>query len=497
VKRYLALATLIVAFWPVWLWYLQRWTDQSDEPLGILALVTLFALNALKRGAQSPLPIKDPPIAAIAGPPVAAVADPPAASVALLAVYSLSWPWVPKVVHAVLALIVTGLLISSITPSPRCNLGNWILLLLSLPIVASLNFVFGYPLRLLVSVIAAPLLSVNGFPAFIEGTTITWSSHMVEIDAPCSGIKMLWLSTFLAAALSSLCELSLARGALLLLLSGCTAIAANVLRVTSLFYIEAGIIAVPPQLHDLVHQGVGVAVFALLAGAILWTAISLRGAPGYSVRSSDRSLLGQRSDGSPTRPDKMRPLESPLSRRRWIVFLLAGSIASLVPLLPLSSVAGGGEKITFRGWPGYLEGRALRPLTAGTIQQRFAAEFPGRIGIFTDGTRTIVLRWLRQATRQLHPSSDCYRGLGYTITWLPMYVTGDGTRWTRFEAKRGSEIVHVRERIHDESGHSWSDASSWYWAALLQRTCAPWWDITVAEKAVSEGSQEGGALQYN
>lgn len=34
----------LAAFWPVWCWYVSRMTDGSDEPLGILALITVLVL---------------------------------------------------------------------------------------------------------------------------------------------------------------------------------------------------------------------------------------------------------------------------------------------------------------------------------------------------------------------------------------------------------------------------------------------------------------------
>jgi hypothetical protein len=49
-------------------------------------------------------------------------------------------------------------------------------------------------------------------------------------------------------------------------------------------------------------------------------------------------------------------------------------------------------------------------------------------------------------------------------------------------ATRGSERLRVRERIYTAAGDSWTDVSSWYWQAVLERTTGPWWAITVAER---------------
>ena len=85
----------------------------------------------------------------------------------------------------------------------------------------------------------------------------------------------------------------------------------------------------------------------------------------------------------------------------------------------------------------------------------------------------------------MHAASDCFRGAGYAITEKPMDVDGDRGRWSCFEARKGAEGRLVCERIFEnrkldepESGTSWSDVSSWYWAAAFGRTKGPWWAVT-------------------
>lgn len=107
-------------------------------------------------------------------------------------------------------------------------------------------------------------------------------------------------------------------------------------------------------------------------------------------------------------------------------------------------------------------------------------DFPGRIGRFSDGEREIVIRWVTEATRKLHPASDCFQGLGYSIKPRALQRDDKGSLWSSFGASKGNERLRVRERIHSESGETWTDVSSWYWAALREE--GPWWAITVAEK---------------
>ena len=131
-------------------------------------------------------------------------------------------------------------------------------------------------------------------------------------------------------------------------------------------------------------------------------------------------------------------------------------------------------------WPLTWQGRALRPLALSAVEQRFAAHFPGRIARLTDDEQLLVLRDVSVATRMLHPAADCYRGLGYRIEQARLERDDDALLWRCFIAERGGRRTRVCERIVDANGASFTDTSSWYWAALLGRSSGPWRAITTA-----------------
>jgi len=135
----------------------------------------------------------------------------------------------------------------------------------------------------------------------------------------------------------------------------------------------------------------------------------------------------------------------------------------------------------FYGWPNEFEGKTLTELPLTQLEQRFTTDFPGRIGRFTDGEREIVIRWVTEATRKLHPASDCFQGIGYSVKPLALHRDKHGSLWSSFTATKGNERLRVYERIHDNSGETWTDVSAWYWSAL-RRDRGSWWAITVAEK---------------
>ncbi len=165
--------------------------------------------------------------------------------------------------------------------------------------------------------------------------------------------------------------------------------------------------------------------------------------------------------------------------RSALGFLTACLLAGLAPLFTVPSERP--PEAPFPGWPERWEGRVLVPRTATPAEAAFSRRFPGRVAAFDDGQRHLLLRYVTQATRRLHPASDCYRGAGYATEARPLRVDADGRRWGCFEARRGEARLLVCESIRDASGSSWSDASSWYWAAALERSPGPWWAVTVAE----------------
>lgn len=171
---------------------------------------------------------------------------------------------------------------------------------------------------------------------------------------------------------------------------------------------------------------------------------------------------------------------------RGIAGLVAAcALAAASPLLPAPATETAPTR--FPGWPTTFEGDVLHPRAASAAEARFAQSFPGRIGSFAAGGRAVLLRYVEQPTRKLHPAADCYRAGGHTVEPGPLRVDADGRRWSCFEARvaRTGEARPLRwqvcESIRDAAGRSWSDVSSWYWSAAFGDSAGPWWTTTVAE----------------
>jgi exosortase len=233
------------ALWPIWLWYARRSADGSDEPWGLLALVAvlLFAYIERRHLREQSRPIL---LAFAAG---------------LTLLGASVTPWAPALLRAGLGVTALSLSFAALHDRSRPLLPLWAMLLLSLPVVASLQFYLGYPLRALTAWCSAALLRLGGLDVEQAGTTLSWLGRTVLVDAPCSGVHMLWVGLFFSALLSYLLRASAARLALNMLGAVVLVLAGNVLRNTLLFMKEAEIVALPKW----THAATGVLVFLLTA----------------------------------------------------------------------------------------------------------------------------------------------------------------------------------------------------------------------------------------
>lgn len=225
------IALLIAALWPHWIYVARRMVDGSDEPWGVVALVTV-ALLLWRDRAQFELP---PRVALVAGAVLAILAA--AASLTL-----------PDLAASGIAMFALGIVIVHALRRPAAALIA--LLWLTLPIVASLQFYFGYPLRVVAAWGAAQLLGVAGLDVTPAGASLLWNGRTVLVDAPCAGIGMLWVGSYTAALLSYVNRADARRTADNAFAAGAVVLLANVLRNTLLFLTEARVVDWPAAAHD-------------------------------------------------------------------------------------------------------------------------------------------------------------------------------------------------------------------------------------------------------
>ena len=242
-------ALLAVALWPTWWWMGQRMLDGSDDPLGVLALAALGALLWQHRLRLRAAPRLGFQAAALAGAVVTTALHNqlPDLLVGLIGVLSLAAGLMAFLPARVAVMPVLGLSV------------------LSLPLLASLQFYAGFPLRVVTAEASGWLLAL-AHTVERSGTSLVVNGQLIIVDAPCSGVQMAWLGYFTA------CAVALATGrdnrsfVMRLPVVGLLVLLGNVLRNTVLVALQVSGNPVPGWAHG----AVGLVVLGAVCAGIAW-----------------------------------------------------------------------------------------------------------------------------------------------------------------------------------------------------------------------------------
>jgi exosortase/archaeosortase family protein len=249
------LALQAAALSPTWLWMAERMRDGSDDPLGLLALAALAALAWTLRRDLRPAPRLGRLALATLGTLAAT----------LLRTGAGLLPALPPLAAALVAVLALAIGLLAFLPKRVAALPVVGLAVLALPLLSSLQFYAGYPLRLATAEASRWLLA-PGFSVAREGTSLVIGGRLVIVDAPCSGVQMAWLGYFTACAVALWAGRS-NRGFLARLPAvGLLVLAANIVRTSVLVGFEGAGHALLPWLHE----ALGLGVLALVCGGIAW-----------------------------------------------------------------------------------------------------------------------------------------------------------------------------------------------------------------------------------
>ncbi len=408
----LALAACVAAAWPTWRWFALRLGDGGDEPLGAVPLA-IAVVAAWRAGGSAPaamwgraggiLLAVAAALAATGAPPLA-VAAPSVAGLLAAARGLLGW---------------------------RIGPGVAALALLALPVVASLQFWAGGPLRQVAAWLAAGALAAGGLPVSVSGVVLAVDGLPVVVDGPCSGVRLLWTACVAMAACAAWLQWGWRRTAGAIALAVVAAVLANAWRSASLALAAAGLLPESPWLHT---------ATGLCALAVALTAcwLALRRQPAAAPR-----------------------IEPPAARVRYLAPLGGALLLACAPwIAPRPGVVATG----FPGWPERWDGQVLVPLPPDPADLAAAELFPGRIARFAAGDRRIVLRWVAGPTRALHPAGDCLRATGWRVEPARPQQDAHGW-WSCVSAERDGHRLEIREQIRAADGRSWPDPSLWWWQA--------------------------------
>lgn len=419
----------LVALAPVAVWFGKRLDDGGDEPLGLLTLSLALVLAWRDRAS-----LHAGPAARILG-----------AILVLSSVSSIFW--LPPLLRGALAL--TGVAMCYGLHRRGGLIG---LLLLSLPVMASLQFFIGYPMRVMAAEGSLRLLELGSLEVSRSGTQLALAGQVIGVDPACAGVRMLWHALAAAMALAALHRLSWRATTIGGLLAVLLVIPANTSRAALLVVKETG------NVSDVLlgHSGIGLVSFGIIL-LPLWLAISSRARTSFPLRSA------------------LAP-----GRAEWGILALAAVLAPLLawgaPRTPERVDVGPVPvEFTFDGLT-----LPLAPLPASDAERAFAKSFPGTLSSHLWGGDQVILRRVTVATRRLHPSRDCLRAAGYETGEAITVTRPDGSTWARFYATRDGLRLVVHERIVGEGdGRSWTDVSAWYWSALRRPLNGPWQAQTV------------------
>jgi exosortase/archaeosortase family protein len=134
--------------------------------------------------------------------------------------------------------------------------------------VPSLQFYLGYPARFISAKFTVAMLQMQGLPVSQSGTYLQWQGQLIQFDAPCSGVVMLWAGLFLTLFIGWLYQFNRYKTLAAVVIAIIFVLIGNVLRASSLFYLETGMLEVE---QPWMHEAVGVAAFLMIAIGIIYT----------------------------------------------------------------------------------------------------------------------------------------------------------------------------------------------------------------------------------
>ncbi|MDD7985533.1 archaeosortase/exosortase family protein [Lentisphaera marina] len=242
-----AILLCLLANWPSLLWLFHRFQESDGHCLFALLILVFFCLRektANLRLNQQSLKLS--------------------LALNLLSLIALFYG-LPAIAISFILIINLNLFISCIFKQ-TWHWPSLALLALTLPIMASVQFFLGYPLRLFATQASALILKIGGIHVSAHGTVLEWQGRQTIVDAPCSGINILWAGLLLISIISIHEKLASKEFFRFFSLGFLIIIAANIIRNTALFYLEN----TPLELPHFAHNALGLFIFALFAFSLIY-----------------------------------------------------------------------------------------------------------------------------------------------------------------------------------------------------------------------------------
>jgi exosortase/archaeosortase family protein len=418
----------------VWRWFAVRIVEGVDAAQGLIPFAAAFAAIGVAPPSSKPA-LRRPTIVWLAIYGAASIALPPS-----LAAYA-----------------AFGALLSSFAAARGvvAPVSTYALLATALPVLPHLDFFAGYPMRVVAAAGAAEYLRFSGEDFERLGATLVRDGRVFSVDSPCSGVKMLWSASVLAAALAAFLRTPFFRTVLCGAAAILGTLVGNAFRTALLVLMEAR----GGEIDDATHAGIGLVVFAPIAYGL------------YKLAARRRPRAAPSTLVAPARGARSADV---------VVFLLVAVAAAFAPSsrverADLNAAADLSPPTSF-------EGRSLSPVAPSASLRAVDFGFPGRLAVLSDGERVVIWRRVLEPTRRLHALSYCLRCGGSELSSLPPKADGSGALWSRFSVLDRGESYELRERIVSDDGAVFGDVSSWWWSAATGTSKGPWTAWAVVSK---------------
>lgn len=430
------------ALFSLWAWWFARIGEPLDAGMAAWAALAVFIVDAWRRNGWK--------------------ATRPSARAYALAAFGLAAYWVARPFLPISLCGLFGVLggVSLLVPATR-DQGEFPaplagLAVAGLPTLFIADLFLGVPLRAVSTFGATALLRLTGLEVVRNGMEIAVGGVPVWVDAPCAGVAMLGTGVVLALVLAQVWRLRTGRTVGVCALAVVAVCLANAARVAVLTMCAS----MGLKLGSAAHEVVG--GIALLAALLLVVCVP----HGGNVQKGVDDVRTPKAEG--------------WGRILAMTAFFSVAVLCMVCRPSVRSTVNDAETAQFPGWPETFDGDVLVEEPQSEFEEKFAQNFPGRIGRFRAGRRTVILRWTTRPTHRVHGAAYCLRATGWYIEPLPLEGDGAGA-WSAFRATRGGETLNVHEQVRGADGTTFADVPDWFFNALLGRTAGPWWIVTVAE----------------
>ena len=351
------------------------------------------------------------------------------------------------------------------------------LAVLALPLLASLQFYAGYPLRVRHGR-GQPLAAAAGLQRWRAPAPACWiDGRLVIVDAPCSGVQMVWFGYFTACAVALW-----ARRSDRAFLTRLPAVgAAGARRQRPAQHRAGGARRRGPAARAWAHDAFGPGGAGAVCGAIAWRRRAAAPTGALPSPAVDTPLPGR---------GRQRSVLERLFANRFVPRRAQGRLRAGHGAVPGGQASACAPAPPRADCPPPRSGRAsgtappLRPLALSEVEQRFARALSRRHRAHDRRPQTAGAAQVQRAHahaasgRRLLPRAGLPHRAGAAGARCP----GPAVALFRQPSAPARQDCACASASSTPTARAFTDTSAWYWAAASGQSQGPWQAVTVADR---------------